>query len=323
MKTICSECDFAFKVPRQMEGRSVKCPQCRHQMEISRSPTPAGVKILKAVLPAMLSAAISILICWGYFNSQDQLEISRKVSDAQKFFEKKLDAEQQKTGKLAVLLKAKADSASMSALRSAEEVDSLNKKLTASRKLVEEKDRQIAFMVDILNKLDEAVTTESEQRKLQQESDLQQALVKGSDIWSLSGIRSLGVAVKISGNDSTYQLKESDIVKHAHASLEQNDIAIAEGSDAVPGAKDAVLSLEIFILENDDSGKAASVNMTAELKQSARLLRDDTIICVGASTWKKQRWHVITAETANDAIKTMLDDLLERFISDFHSSRQP
>ncbi len=270
----------------------------------------------------MLSAAISVVICWGYFSSQDQLEISRKVSDAEKFFEKKLIAEQQKTEKLALLLKVKTDSVSMSALRSAEEIDSLNNKLTESRELVEEKDIQIAFMVDNLDELNETVTAESEQKNLRQELNLQQALEKGSDVWSLSGIKSLGVAVKISGNGDSYQLKQSDIVKHIHASLAQNDIATADGSDAAPGAKDAVLSLEIFILENDDSGKAASVNMQAVAKQNTRLLRDDTIISIGASTWQRQRWHRLTDETADDAIMTMLEDLLERFISDFHNSNQ-
>ncbi len=289
-------------------------------MEISRSPTPTGVKILKAVLPVMFSAAISVIICWAYFSDQDRLEISRKVSDAEKFFEKKLIAEQQKTEKLVMLLKDNIDSASMSALNSAEEIDSLNIRLNESQELLEKKDSQVAFMMDNLNKLNETVTAESEQKKLKQESNLQQALKKGSDVWSLSGIRSLGVAVKISGNDSTFQFKQSDIVKHVQASLKQNDIATASGSDAATEVKDAVLSFEIFILENDDSGKAASVNMQAVVKQNIRLLRDDTIISIGASTWQRQRWHRMTDETADDAIMTMLDDLLERFISDFQTS---
>lgn len=322
MKTICSECNFSFKVPKQMEGRCVKCPECRHQIEILRPPTPAGVKILKVVFPALVASAISAVICWGVFAKQDQLEVSRQVSDIEKFFEKKLKAEQQKNEGLAIQLKSKTEAVAKSALRMAEEIDSLNDELSESDELLDQKERQIAFMLENLDKLNDAVVTKAEQKELKQEINLQQALEKGSDVWSLSGIKSLGSTVEISGSNDGYDLKQSDILKYIQSTLEQNDIEITGNDDPSANSNDAVLSIEIFILDDDDSGKPANVNVKASVKQNTRLLRDDTIISVGASTWRRQRWHNLTQDTADDAIITIIDDLLERFVNDFHTANQ-
>lgn len=324
MKAICPECKESFQVPKQMAGRSVKCPNCRQQMEIAKLPTPPFVKLLLNITPPLLSALAVGLICWGYFTWQNQKTLPEKISQAKALAEKEFKSDQEKNIKLIQSLQAKAESATEATLLAKAEVDrlkkelkdadseinQLNKELDDAHEQITQKEDEFNTMVNSLKDLDETISSETQQADIQKEKNLQQAIEKGSDVWSLSGIKQLRPAVLIAPEQGNPQaIDPGEIENQIKAVLTENQIDIINENTAEAPR----LLVRVLLRQQDET---FDVNISLEVKQNVTLLRDETIISVGVTTWQKEQWETIKADSSPEQIQTAVGNLLDMFIFD-------
>ena len=327
MKAICPECKESFQVPKQMAGRSVKCPNCREQMEIAKLPTPPFVKLLQKITPPLISALAVGLICWGYFTWQNQKTLPEKISQARIVAEKEFKSDQEKDKKLIQSLQAKVDSASKAStqakteverlkeeLKDADaEIDQLGKELDDAQEQLAQKENELNTMVNSLKDLDDTLSSESGQVDVEREKNLQQAIEKGSDVWSLSGIKKLQSVVLISPDQGTPQaIDPGEIESQIKAVLEENQIELINDNTA----ETPRLLVRILLRPATQEDETFDVNVALKFKQNVTLLRDETIISVGVTTWQKEVWETIKADSDPEQIQTAVGNLLDMFIFD-------
>jgi hypothetical protein len=331
MKAICPECKESFQVPKQMAGRSVKCPNCREQMEIAKLPTPPFVKLLLNITPPLISALIVGLVCWGYFTWQNQRTLPEKISQARIFVENEFKANQKKDKELILSLKTQIDSAvEASLLAEAKvdrlkkvledtdaEIDQLSKELDDAQEQIAQKENEFSTMANSLKDLDETISSETQQEDNQKKRNLQHAMEKGADVWSLSGIKKLQPIVLISPEQENPQgIEPDEIGNQIKAVLEENQIDLIEDNNTVNIAETPRLLVSILFRQAKQQDETFDVNVALEVKQNVTLLRDDTIISVGVTTWQKEQWETIKADGEPEQIQAAVSNLLDMFIFD-------
>jgi hypothetical protein len=331
MKAICPECKESFQVPKQMAGRSVKCPNCREQIEIAKLPTPPLVKLLLNIAPPLISALVVGLICWGYFTLQNQKTLPEKIAQAEAFAENKFKADREKDKKLIQSLQTQIDSAIEASMLTEAKVDhlekelkdadaemyQLSKELDDAQEQVAQKENDFNTMANSLKDLDETISSQTQQKDVQKKNNLRQAMEKGADVWSLSGIRKLQPVVLISPEQENPQDIEPDEIKNQiKAVLEENQIDILEDRNAVNVVETPRLLVRILFRKAKQQDETFDVNVALEVKQNVTLLRDDTIISVGVTTWEKEQWETLKANTGSEHIQAAVSNLLDMFIFD-------
>ena len=320
MKAICPQCKHSFPVPVQFVGRSVKCPQCREVMEISRPPKSRLVKFLQGAVVSVAGAGLLGFSCWLLLRAPESEKIQQAVTDAKAQVTNERRIEQQKTEEIIAALQAEADEATAKNQAAEEEIKHLQETLNFVAEQLEQKEEQIAIMMEELGELNESVADEAERKRQKQQSNLAQALDKGSDVWSLAGMNGLEVVAELEGIPHDPNITEQQLRNDAEHLLSQNGIEVLSASEILTRPGRPRLVIRVLSLEPEAETDTAVVNIDLDLKQSVFLGRDSTILCVDATTWAKNGWVRVKADNGLTDISKEINNYINEFISDYRTS---
>ncbi len=320
MKAICPECKHRFPVPVQFVGRSVKCPQCREVMEISRPPRSRLAKFLQTAVVFVAGAGLLGFSCWVLLRAPESEKIQRAVASAKAQVNNERRIEQQKTEEIIAVLQAEADEATAKEQTANEEIKHLQEILNLVVGQLKQKEDQINIMMEELGKVNESVADEAERKRQKQQSNLTQALIKGSDVWSLAGMNGLEVVAELEGIPQDSNITEQQLRNDAEQLLRENGIEVLSASEILKRPGRPRLVIRVLLLEPETETDTAVVNINLDLKQSVLLGRDSTILCVDVTTWAKNGWTRAKADDGLTDISKEINNYINEFISDYRTS---
>ena len=320
MKAICPQCKHRFPVPVQFVGRSVKCPQCREVIEISRPPKSRLVQFFQRAVVFVAGAGLLGFSCWVLVRAPGSEEIEQAVAAAKAEVNNERRMEQQKTERIIAALHAEVEEVTARGQAAEEEIKDLQETLYLAAEELKQKEEQIDIMMEELSKVNESVAEEAERKRQKQQSNFLQSLIKGSDVWSLAGMTGLGVAAELEGVPQDPNITEQQLRNDAENLLRENGIEVLSASEIVNKPGRPRLVIRVLSPEADAGREAAVVNISLDLKQSVFLGRDSTILCVDATTWTKNGWVSIKADDGLTDISKEINNYINEFISDYRSS---
>lgn len=320
MKAICPQCKHSFPVPVQFVGRSVKCPQCRELMEISKPPKSRFVRFLQTAVVFIVMAGFLGISCWVLLRLSESEKIQQAVTAAKTQIKNEWRIEQQKTKEVIAALQAEADEAMAKNQTAAEEITHLQEALNFVVGQLKQKEDQISIIMEEFDKLNESVADEAERKRQKQRSNLLQSLTKGSDVWSLAGMNGLGVVAKLEGSPQDPNLTEQQLINDTERLLRENGIEGLSASEILNEPGRPQLVIRVLSLEPEAETDTAVVNIDIDLKQSVFLERDSTILCVDVTTWERNGWIRVKADEALTDISKEINNYINEFIIDYLTS---
>ena len=289
-------------------------------MEISRPPKSRLAKFLQGTVVFVAGAGLLVFIFWLLLRAPESEKIQQAVAAAKAQVNNDRRIEQQKTEEIIAALQAEADEATAKDQAAAEEIKGLQETLNLAAEQLKQKEELIGIMMEELGKVNESVADEAERKRQKQQSNLTQALIKGSDVWSLAGMNGLEVVAEFEGIPQDPKITEQQVRNDAEQLLRENGIEVLSASEALKKPGRPRLVIRVLSPAPEAETDTAVVNIDLDLKQSVFLGRDSTILCVDVTTWEKNGWVRANTKDGLTDISKEINNYINEFISDYRTS---
>ena len=138
------------------------------------------------------------------------------------------------------------------------------------------------------------------------------------DVKSLKGLEAVAMSVYVSNLEQAkrYGLREYEIAKTMEKILRENGIHPMTAEEQEKAPDSPVLNIKVTPMI-DEKYNACSIGIVVELKQSVKLVSDESIVVKNVATWQHNAISLINVKLLLPGVSERIDTYLKDFIDDW------